>query len=240
VRCMLKTLMFVSSLLISSGWCAPLIELEDYILSANQPGQVIQLFVSGTNQVQGLNFNLQVADGGPDAGGSVVGPVITDVDVVTDTLFASNHLEPVDPGSLPQLAIRSVITQTGSVSATGLLATVTIDTTGITNGVYALQMAGTLNGDSDFAGIAADITNGQITIVSDPARIKQMVRLPSGFEISFNLQPGQNHTLQFRDHLLVDPDWVDLPGAPHDSGTVVDDAASDRRSYRLSTRPQGL
>lgn len=68
------------------------------------------------------------------------GPRITAVDLVIGTVFAGNHDAPTGAGSRPQLAIYSMITHAGTVSAQGLLATVT----------FTLAMKDTLNGTSDF------------------------------------------------------------------------------------------
>jgi hypothetical protein len=48
-----------------------------------------------------------------------------------------------------------------------LLATLTIDTSGLNHGEWNLNLRDTLNGPTDFAGTAATIVDGSITIVSD-------------------------------------------------------------------------
>ena len=61
-------------------------------------------------------------------------------------------------------------TQSGSVAADGVLAWVTFDTTGLmaSDGPFTLSMNDTLNGATDFAGIPATITDGQLSIVAVP------------------------------------------------------------------------
>ena len=147
---------------------APAIAVGDLTLLPDTPGQTVTLSVTGGDAVEVLNFNAQIGDGG--AGGRT-GPAITAADVLTGTIFAANNLGQDDPGSLPQLAIRSTFTESGTVPADGLLATLTVDTTGYAGGTFPLLLAGTLNGDTDFGPTAAVITNGTITIsdVPEPA-----------------------------------------------------------------------
>lgn len=148
---------------------APIINVGNHILQPDLAGQTVQIFVSGGDAVQGLNFNAQVADGGPgDAGGVIDGPNLTHADIITGTIFATNNSGEVNPGSLPQIAIRTTTTNSGTVAAEGLLATLTVDTTGFLVGTWDLKLAGTLNGNTDFAGVPAAIVNGTITIVPEP------------------------------------------------------------------------
>lgn len=200
-------------------------------LEPDAAGQQIQIFVTGNDQVHGMNFNLQVADGGPAVGGVVSGPVITAVDLVSDQemIFFGKSTQPVNPGSFPQIALRAVTTSSGTVVADGLLATITVDTRGVAPGTYALTMGETLNGASDFAGVPIDIVEGSITIGTSSETVPVVLRIrnvstPSEtrIEISFTPQPGRNHRVQFRNSLLPGSSWQDLPGGPHNSGTVID------------------
>ena len=126
-------------------------------------GQVIQIFVTGGNPVAGLDFNAQVADGGPEAGGTMVAPAITKVDLITGTIFQTNNTGPQDPGSVPQLAIRTITVAHDTVPAEGLIATVTIDTTDFLAGTWTFALGNTLNGPTDFGTTPATITDGTIT-----------------------------------------------------------------------------
>ena len=67
------------------------ISVGDYVLQANQAAQPVQIFVSGGEQVQGLNLYVQVADGGAFAGGTATGPTISSVDILTGTIFATSN-----------------------------------------------------------------------------------------------------------------------------------------------------
>lgn len=51
--------------------------------------------------------------------------------------------------------------------------------------------------------------------------------------ITFNLLAGRNHVVEFRDSLVAGAGWQALPGAPHNSGTVVDDSTAGTRFYRV-------
>jgi len=129
-------------------------------LLPNTAHQAIQIFVSGGLNVQGLVLEAQVADGGPNENfntpGVINGPTITG-DVITGTIFASNHTTPTDPGGGvegPMTAWISVTTQAGTVTASGLLATLFVDTTGFTSGQWELDLGGTAgsNGGGSNAG----------------------------------------------------------------------------------------
>ena len=155
------------------------IDVGDHLLQPNRPGQVIEILVEGGKPVQGVEFFLQVADGGPEApGGAIDGPAITDVDVLTGTIFANNNDGEAGHGSIiPQFWQSGTVTDRDSdpdtVDAEGLLAVVTIDTTGFyvddVNHPWELKLTGTLMGDSDFpfADVPITIANGTISLVAD-------------------------------------------------------------------------
>lgn len=72
----------------------------------------------------------------------------------------------------PQWEGRYIVTDTGTVAANGLLATITIDTTGLTAGTWGLVLGpNNLNGSTDFAGAEAVITDGRIIINSAPVGV---------------------------------------------------------------------
>jgi len=152
----------------------PVIDVGHHVLLPDTPGQTFQVSVTGGDLVQGLNFNLQVADGGPEWGGVIDGPAIEALDILTGTIFDGNNTGTVDldggppSGSdiAPQYEGRSTTTDSGSVPASGLLATVTIDTTGFSSGTWDLFLSNTLNGPTDFAGLPASITDGSIRVLA--------------------------------------------------------------------------
>ena len=151
----------------------PVIQVGNYTLLANTPNQKIQIFVAGGlpggDNVQGADVEVQIADGGPAAGGKVSGPKITHVDVLTNTIFAKNNNGQAGVGSIvPQVFEATTLTASGTVKALGLLATITVDTTGFTGGVFPLLLTGTLNGNTDFTLIPANVSNGTITLLPPP------------------------------------------------------------------------
>ena len=160
---------------------APLIDVGDHLLSPNLADQDILINVSSDpeEQVQGLNFFVQVADGGPEVpGGSIDAPIIQLLDVLTGTIFASNNVGKTDfdggpppyPDDYPQFEGHSTLTSSGTVPANGLLGIVTIDTAGFTGGTFDLFMENTLNGPTNFI-IGAGITDGTITVSTKPTAV---------------------------------------------------------------------
>jgi hypothetical protein len=143
--------------------------IGDYELLADTPGQWIEILVNGGDEVAGCNFNAQIADGGPAIGGTLIGPIITSVDLegsLSDpTIFFGNNLTQNDLGGSSQLAMYSIIANIGTVAADGVLARIEIDTTGFYGDQsWALSLGATFNGPTDFAPIDADITDGSLHI----------------------------------------------------------------------------
>ncbi len=151
---------------------AATINVGTHELLPNTPFQAIEIYTSGGDEVQGVNFNIQVADGGLEAGGLIDGPAITDVDLITGTIFADNHTVQTNISAgydWPQFGAYAVTTASGTVAADGLLGTVVIDTTGFFSGTWELRMAGTRNGDTDFTVLPATIFNGQLVLIPEPS-----------------------------------------------------------------------
>lgn len=142
----------------------PMIVVGNHHLAADTPGQQISLLVSGGDAVEGLDFNVQIGDGGAALNGITVAPVITSVDLLTGTIFAGNNTGQVDLATLPLFDASTTTTAGGTVAASGLLATLTIDTTGFFGGSWPLELGATNNGPTDFALISASITDGTISI----------------------------------------------------------------------------
>jgi hypothetical protein len=158
-------------------WATPVIVVGEHELLADTADQLIEIMVSGGDSVQGLNLRLQVADGGthPDAGGSIDGPKISNIDLVSGTIFDGNNTGQNGLLSLPQVWVQSITTANGMVAADGMLATVMIDTTGFMDGEFDLRVGETLDGATDFAGVPVDITDGSIRIVPEPASFLGML-----------------------------------------------------------------
>ena len=84
------------------------ISIGDHLLEPDRPDQQIAIVVAGGLPVQGVELNLQVADGGPELGGLQDGPAIQDIDILNGTIFSSNNLGMTDddgahPDGYPQI-----------------------------------------------------------------------------------------------------------------------------------------
>ena len=95
----------------------PVVLAGQHILLPNTPNQIIPIFVAGGFSVQGLNFHVQIADGGPEAGGSIDGPGIQAVDLagnpIAPTIFTGNNGGQVGMVSLPQVQAWEISTAQG-------------------------------------------------------------------------------------------------------------------------------
>ena len=149
----------------------PSIVVGSHNLLPNTAHQPIAIRVAGVSSVGMFNLSAQI-----DAGTGTTFPVFDGVDLTTGTIFAANHQDPLDIGSTPYLATWSIMTASGTISsAEGLLATLYIDTTGISSGTSSLLLGNTLNGPTIFYDatglnqIPITITEGFFTIVPEPA-----------------------------------------------------------------------
>jgi hypothetical protein len=133
------------------------------------PGQQVPVLVSGNDAVSGIDFFVQVGDGGATVGGDDTGPRITQVDLVSGTIFAGNNTGAfLDPAPLIWRA--TTTTAGGSVSASGVLATLTIDTTGMFVGQFNLILNPPSTGPTAFAdaGVTTNLINGSLSIGDVP------------------------------------------------------------------------
>jgi len=148
----------------------PVVELETYFLQPDTAGQTITLHVTGDTAVQGLNFNATIADGGLEfPGGSIDGPTFQSVDLIAGTIFAGNNAGQTDNASIPQFISASVTTQSGTVVSDGLLATLTIDTTGFFSGGFGLTLSEPGGaGETNFAGTPIDIVGDGQLVIPEP------------------------------------------------------------------------
>jgi len=149
------------------------IDIGHHVLRPNTPDQVIPIRVTGGQPVQGVVFNIQLTDGYPDVpGSSIDGPNITAVDLVgPGTVFGQvantghNFVE-----TREQIWVVGTATSNGAVDADGVLAYVTIDTTGRfgEDGPWEVKLTGTFNGDTSFQSLSgrlvASVVDGSIEI----------------------------------------------------------------------------
>src|SRR4051812_41710888 len=99
----------------SIATATPVIIVGNHHLAANTPGQEITILVTGGDAVEGLNLNVQVGDGGPPLGGSTVAPFITNLDILSGTIFSTNNTGQVDVASFPLFANSTTTTGKATV-----------------------------------------------------------------------------------------------------------------------------
>ncbi len=150
---------------------SPMVLVGDVLLLPNRSEQRVPLMVFGGDAVQGLNLSVVVEGGGADFGGSM-GPKITNVDVTGGTIFDSNNDGQTTIGAFDQVWAVTTATVSETVSANGVLAWLTFDSTGFDDGMgpFALSLSDPLGTPTDFAGIPADLLDGHIVIgVPEPS-----------------------------------------------------------------------
>jgi len=169
------------------------IDVGDHYLSPGIPGQTIEIYASGGETADSVNFPVVVADGYPGATsggtfypfGSIDGPNLTSVDLVSSgTVFGD-----VSGGSYQdnnavgeQLVIADVgVNGTQNATVNGLLAVLTVDTTGWNagDGPWDLSLD-SFAGAVEFFGpspITTTITNGRIFLTPEPGVWAQLVGL---------------------------------------------------------------
>lgn len=101
-------------------------------LNANQPNQQINIVAEGGDLVSGMDLYVTLGNN-PNA---TTGPKISSLDALTGTIFATNHIGGDDPDVADtQYAYeyRNLVTASGRVAASGLLGTLTLDTTGLSS-----------------------------------------------------------------------------------------------------------
>jgi T5SS/PEP-CTERM-associated repeat protein len=78
---------------------------------------------------------------------------------------------------------------------------------------------------------------GSLTVTDVRPTVQLRVTLDRSIESKVNLSfvpvPGSNHFIEFRDGLAAGSAWQPFPGAPHNSGLVMDSNVNPTRFYRL-------
>lgn len=176
---MIRKILLSSMLLIflptTNVLATPRVLVGDHILAPNTPGQTIEIIVFHGVPVESLFLISQIGDGGPDFGGSDLGPRITDVDLLTGTIFEDNNIGQTNLIEFDLVRFNTTATENGSVLTEGILATLTIDTTGFFTGSWPLLLDGTVLGRSNFGATPMLIANGSIS-VPEPATVLLMVQ----------------------------------------------------------------
>ncbi len=161
------------------------INVGDHDLLPNQSGQTIEVYVAGGDPIQNVDVYAQIGDGGPLGGGSVSGPAFTLLNLFDDDPLTSFIFDPDNDGLrrnppygvlVPQIAYEGImVSGTAPISANGLLAIFTIDTTGYTEGTWNLLLTGTNAGNTIFGyggnEVPMTVTNGSITVIPEPASL---------------------------------------------------------------------
>jgi len=126
-------------------------------------------------QVYGADIYIQIGDGGTAIGGSDTMPIITAVDLIgPNTIFDGNNTGQVSTFATDLLWAQGTTTAAGTVAGAGVLAFVTIDTAGTTNGdQYPLILDGVVGQDTNFSITDIEIIGGggTIKIIPEPATL---------------------------------------------------------------------
>lgn len=135
------------------------------------PGQfTLTIWITGGGAVKFSNYLLIIGDGGPDIGGTInpqTAPRI--ISGHSDTgVFAGNNtgnqFTYIFPGNT-LMAWNGAVTEAGTVSGDGVLATFLIDTTNAIPGVYPIRLYGP---DTHVNGHPVDLEGGVISMLLDP------------------------------------------------------------------------
>lgn len=178
---MRRHLVVLIALLMAGTTHAATINVGTHILLPDTANQTIEIYISGTESLLGLNFFGETGEG-------LSGPLFTAINITgPGTVFAGKTL--TDASTLPDHFFEFVASTTvgDEVIANGLLGIITVDTTGLFSGEYDLSLSNPL--PSGFQGTAitgagnpsVSITNGIIKIqgeeVPEPASILLMAGL---------------------------------------------------------------
>jgi hypothetical protein len=142
----------------------PTIDVGVIQLQPDTPNQTVQVDVTGGQAVNSVRVGAQIGDGLGAAG-----PTFQSVDILTGTIFADDNF-----GQTQVVTDGYVSASTLSfsdVSASGLLATFTVDTTGVTDGSYEFRLDNTIADDTVFnqGAIVPVVANGTLLVVPEPA-----------------------------------------------------------------------
>lgn len=158
----------------------------DIVLHADRPGQAVTLFLENLGEVpesvRGIDLALESGDGGPGAGGSVMGPVLSGLELGDGSLFAGyaarRELDPASSGqqqfwtiTVPGLGILPSVPARSRVP----LVTLEWDTSGLGTGVFDFRLRGTGLGDTavydgfGFHSPGFDVGEGRLRLVPGTA-----------------------------------------------------------------------
>ena len=207
-----------------------------HLLSANTANQSISIFISGGEAIAGEDFFAQIGDGGSFVGGTNAKPSFTAVNIIGGSVFAGNNNGAFgDPGpgnaAHPLIWVDGTTTAAGTVAANGLLATLTIDTTGLSGGTFPLLLTGVAPSLGGFntslsnavgAAIPLSITNG-------------LLKIAPGFTADFN----ENGTVDAADLGLWQNGYGTTGGAVHLQGDATGEGDVDGTDFLIWQRQFG-
>ncbi|HET6248230.1 MAG TPA: PEP-CTERM sorting domain-containing protein [Tepidisphaeraceae bacterium] len=163
---------FIAAVLGSCGgvFATPIVNVGAVTINqaANQSSVLTVTDTSG-DSVEGLNFEVQIT------GTSSPLPIISSVDIVTNSVFAGHTNGQQGSGAItPQLYDAQVTTSSGVVTlpTTGTIATIVFDASSAPVGTYNLLLTGTLNGNTHYSGTSGQVTttiaNGTLVVTPEP------------------------------------------------------------------------
>lgn len=153
---------------------APVITVGNHALQPDLTDQTIDIMVHSTEPIDVLNFLLYIGDGGEVVGGTDFGPVITDIDLTVD-VYSENALPQGFVLESPMMWITNILGEQGETMPVspegGILARVTIDTTGLLPGQsWLLGVVGhPVAGDTTIDQQVPEAPHGTLSIIPEPA-----------------------------------------------------------------------
>ncbi|MBN1765000.1 MAG: right-handed parallel beta-helix repeat-containing protein [Sedimentisphaerales bacterium] len=145
----------------------------------NNPIVEIPVIITGGEDLTDMVLRVQIADGGPEAGGIINGPHITAISYngsIWETAPEGYHNFfscGIPPGNVPQLIEDniSIFLMGEAVPANGIVATISVDASEFgpadAGSVFDLKLTDTLTGSTDFGSTSVSIINGTITLVDN-------------------------------------------------------------------------
>jgi len=157
-RCLL---VMVAGLFVTAAvWAEPAIDVGNLYAAPGQAQAWNRLFVTGGDDVQGMELNVKLTAGAGD-------PFIDSMDIFTGTIFESNN-DGLFPGSYVNNfeAYQGVVTSSGTVSADGLITTIIFDASSATAGnTYDFSLTN-IEGPTNFTVVSASLTDGQLVVTN--------------------------------------------------------------------------
>lgn len=149
------------------------ISVQNTTLPANATGE-IAVMISGSEWIQGFSLGLMIADGGPDLGGVATHPPVPWFVAASSPLFEDLIVSPPTPWpGLPNFYVAIDIAPPAASPriATGVLALVTVDTTGAASGEYPLTLIPQMTSLVGPSPVHVDGVSGILTIAPEPTML---------------------------------------------------------------------